>query len=407
MSSRKGAHKISKAVVVSMAPDVCKTPKGGPPVPYNIIAKLHLSENVSPNVNFISCPAFTIISNTKKVWGDEPGIGKGVKSFTVGEKAEPITKSSTVRINGNWVVRHDDAFHMNNKNTMGKLVYTGSSPVSKSSGVGLSAGSVSSDSLSLFSSSGLVGKLTDIGKQMAMTAIMGGDPMATLKAMTDPKGLVKNYLQQALGGLIGDAGPIGSLLGGQVLSGNALDDIVNGRNPMQSLKDSLSPENILKVQAGGLLQNAGPLGSSVGNFALNNLNLGGNKGKSQKPEKNPLASAPLTSSLLNQAGINAGELGSLLRDGASSPFAPKLDNMNFADAYADTVTNDLANNANAGNLLSGANESSSAAPSFGKRNTNEALADSHNLLSSMGRGYENLIKQPSMPSPIDWRALLK
>jgi len=401
MSSRQGARKIAKAVVVSMAPDVCKTPIGGPPVPYSIIAKLDPSLDVSPNVRFTKCPAFTINSYATMVLGDEPGLGKGLKSITVGDKAEPITKSSTVRINGNWAVRHDDLFHMNNKNTVGKLVYVEGAPVDSSSGVSLAAGSVSSNSLSLFSSNGVLNKLTEIGKKMAMTAIMGGDPMAALKAMTDPKNLVKNYLQQALGGLMQDAGPIGSLAGKQLLNDNVLNDIVNGRNPMQSLKDSLTPENILRVQAGGLLQQAGPLAASVGGFALNNLPKGGSgsgKGRNPGPAKNPLASPQLTSNLLKQAGIGAGELGSLLNEGNNSPHVPKLDKMNFADAHADTITNDLAEKSNF---------SPSATPSPANVNLNEALADSHKLLSNMGRGYENLIRQPSMPSPINWQALLK
>ena len=400
MATPQAARKIDKAVVVSMAPDVCKTPVGGPPIPYNIIAKLDPSLEVSPNVRFTKCPAFTFSSYATTVLGDEPGIGLGVSSFTVGDKAEPITKSSSVRVNGNWVVRHDDLFHMNNKNTVGKLVYSKGSPIAGASGVGLAAASVSGSSLSLFSSSGILNKLTEIGKQMAMSAIMGGDPMATLKAMTDPKGLVKNYLQQALGGLMHDVGPIGSLLGDQVLSGNALDDIVNGRNPMQSLKDSLSPENILRVQTGNMLQQAGPLGSSVGGLALNNLlpNRGGSggKGRNPTPEKNPLANAQLTSALLKQANISPEELSSLLRDGNNSPAVPKLKNMNFADAYADTVTNNLAGNP----------ASSSVTPSHQKMN-NEALVDSHKLLSNMGQGYKNLMSKPSMPSPIDWQSLFK
>ncbi|PID44181.1 MAG: type IV secretion protein Rhs [Proteobacteria bacterium] len=138
MSTRKAARKIAKAKVVGMAPDVCKTPMGGatPPVPYGVTAKLHLSSSVSPNVNFTQCPAFTVESHTSKTWGDEPGVANGVKSGTVGGKAEPISKSSTVRVNGNWLIRHDDLFYLNEKNTVGKLVYPGGSPAPGVSGPG-------------------------------------------------------------------------------------------------------------------------------------------------------------------------------------------------------------------------------------------------------------------------------
>ncbi|MFD1743839.1 PAAR-like domain-containing protein, partial [Rhizobium helianthi] len=33
-------------------------------------------------------------------YGDEPGVGKGVKSGTVGDVVEPVTSSTIVRANG-------------------------------------------------------------------------------------------------------------------------------------------------------------------------------------------------------------------------------------------------------------------------------------------------------------------
>jgi len=210
MGSHKAARKIGKAKVVCLAPDVCKT-LGGTPVPFNVTAKLHLSENVSPNVNFTGCPAFTIASNTMKTWGDELGVKFGLKSGTVGEKCEPITKSDTIRINGNWLVRHDDTFHMNNKNTMGKLSYPNGGGAGSVSDAGFSMPSfLSGGSSSLFTQQGMLNKLSQIGKKLAMDAVMGKDPIDSLKQMVNPR----NLIQEQIAGM---AGPVGSMIAPKLL----------------------------------------------------------------------------------------------------------------------------------------------------------------------------------------------
>ncbi|MCF1450913.1 DUF4150 domain-containing protein, partial [Agrobacterium vitis] len=62
-----------------------------------------------------------------KCFGDEPGVGLGVKSNTVGSVCHRKTHSRNVRIEGQWATRDTDEWYMNNKNTVGKLVwYTGS-----------------------------------------------------------------------------------------------------------------------------------------------------------------------------------------------------------------------------------------------------------------------------------------
>ncbi|MCF1450795.1 DUF4150 domain-containing protein, partial [Agrobacterium vitis] len=62
-----------------------------------------------------------------KCFGDEPGVGLGVKSNTVGSVCHRKTHSHNVRIEGQWATRDTDEWYMNNKNTVGKLVwYTGS-----------------------------------------------------------------------------------------------------------------------------------------------------------------------------------------------------------------------------------------------------------------------------------------
>jgi len=123
MADKFAARKCAKYTVTSILPDVCITPnKKGSPVPFTITIDLSGAASGSKNVNFNGEPAFLYDqSDTVKVKGDKPGKGKGVKSGTVGAKAEPITHSSSVLINGKPMVREDDLFFMNNKNTIGKL----------------------------------------------------------------------------------------------------------------------------------------------------------------------------------------------------------------------------------------------------------------------------------------------
>ncbi|NJO32625.1 MAG: DUF4150 domain-containing protein [Rhodospirillales bacterium] len=55
--------------------------------------------------------------------GDEPGTGLGVASGTVGGVCNPKTHSGSVRVQGEWAIRHNDEWWMNNRNTVGKLYW--------------------------------------------------------------------------------------------------------------------------------------------------------------------------------------------------------------------------------------------------------------------------------------------
>lgn len=116
MSNNTVARNQSGWTVVSLFPDVCKTPMGSSmvPVPYPVTAKLTDSSSTSANVSSNSHPVFLFDeSMVVKTLGDQAGVGKGVKSGTVGGKCYPIGHSSTVRANGKYVVRHRDKFGMN------------------------------------------------------------------------------------------------------------------------------------------------------------------------------------------------------------------------------------------------------------------------------------------------------
>lgn len=107
--------------VISMAPDVCKI-ANGTPVPFPVTETLNNAAKFAKKTNFNGKKAFMLKSHTTKVTGDQPGVLKGVKSGTVGAKAEPIDHSKTVKVEGSWIVRVKDKVYMNNKNTIGMVV---------------------------------------------------------------------------------------------------------------------------------------------------------------------------------------------------------------------------------------------------------------------------------------------
>ena len=123
MTHEFGARKDGKYLVVSSTPDVCKIPNGSP-VPFPITEKLSNSTKVAKKTRFNRKWVLMLKSHTTKVTGDEAGIAKGVMSGTQGKKAEPIQHSSTVKVEGSWLVRVNDLVYMNNKNTIGKVVFS-------------------------------------------------------------------------------------------------------------------------------------------------------------------------------------------------------------------------------------------------------------------------------------------
>jgi len=123
MDDKELARKDAVPRVVSSAPDVCKSPTA--PVPYPIVATFAPSVATVPTVRATGMEVFTLASRIPVVRGDEGGAGGGVKSgtFAGGGVCEPIGSSGTVRVQGNFAVRHGDPFLMNNGNTVGTAVY--------------------------------------------------------------------------------------------------------------------------------------------------------------------------------------------------------------------------------------------------------------------------------------------
>jgi hypothetical protein len=116
MSDNYIARKQSGWTIVSIAPDVCKTPMGNstPPVPYPVTAQLEQAENATLSVRANGHPLVVYDkSNVPKTIGDAAGSAKGIVSGTVEGKCYPKTHSLTVRAEGKPIVRHDDLFWMN------------------------------------------------------------------------------------------------------------------------------------------------------------------------------------------------------------------------------------------------------------------------------------------------------
>lgn len=128
MADKEATRKISEAILVCRTPDVCKTPMGSSmvPVPYQIISKFETATKTATTVNFTGEPAFNMGSYLPTVIGDEAGVGGGLKTGSHKGKCYPLTHSSSVRVEGQWLVRHDDLFEMNCNspgNTIGKVIY--------------------------------------------------------------------------------------------------------------------------------------------------------------------------------------------------------------------------------------------------------------------------------------------
>lgn len=111
----------SAAIAVCLSPDVCKSPEK--PVPYMSWGQGSDNQNYSPDVRSNGHVIKRQDSTFFCCYGDEPGVGLGVKSNTVGDVVEPMTSSQIVRANGIWVQRHDDRCTLNSGNTVGEYIH--------------------------------------------------------------------------------------------------------------------------------------------------------------------------------------------------------------------------------------------------------------------------------------------
>ena len=114
------AHKGSDGISAAMAPDVCKTPSpGGPvPVPYPNIARSSTLSDGTKTVKTDGQMAAIKGSKYASSNGDEPGTAGGVVSSVNMKEAEWITFSFDVKMEGKSVCRLQDKMTHNRKNTI-------------------------------------------------------------------------------------------------------------------------------------------------------------------------------------------------------------------------------------------------------------------------------------------------
>ncbi len=117
INGRTAVHAGSGGVLTTV--DVCLTKVGKAvvPIPYTNIARSEDAAQTASTVFINGHPVCHKNSIFAKSSGDEPGNRKGIKSGTITEKAEFVTASSNVYIEGIAAVRQGDYMVSNNANT--------------------------------------------------------------------------------------------------------------------------------------------------------------------------------------------------------------------------------------------------------------------------------------------------
>ena len=117
INGRTAVHAGSGGVLTSV--DVCltKVGKSTVPIPYTNVARSKDAAQTASTVFINGHPVCHKNSIFSKSTGDEPGNRKGVRSGTIAGKAEFVTASSNVFIQGVAAVRQGDNMVSNNCNT--------------------------------------------------------------------------------------------------------------------------------------------------------------------------------------------------------------------------------------------------------------------------------------------------
>ncbi|WP_438017128.1 DUF4150 domain-containing protein [Sorangium sp. So ce315] len=184
---REGSRDIGEGIIVSTCPDVCKTPVGAAvvPIPYSIWAKQNdTASGVAESVYQTGKRSHKLGSETTTCHGDEPGTAKGVKSGTVGDVCTPKTYAPNVRIEGKNAIRHGDEWWMNNRNTVGKLIWVRDARTM--SDADPEPLGVASDKPTQLAFDDNTGKFTGTQAPATGTPPQGGGPFALLRRMLAP-----------------------------------------------------------------------------------------------------------------------------------------------------------------------------------------------------------------------------
>ena len=117
----EGSREIDEGIIISEPMDWCKSPTAI--VPYRLYAYQREAMNLADRVKLTSDRTHVRDSIVLKSYGDEPGVGGGVISGTHNAECTPKTWSTSVTAESRNIVRHDDEWWMNHKNTWGRLNY--------------------------------------------------------------------------------------------------------------------------------------------------------------------------------------------------------------------------------------------------------------------------------------------
>jgi uncharacterized Zn-binding protein involved in type VI secretion len=117
INGRTAVHVGSEGILVTV--DVCLTKVGKPvvPIPYTNVARSADAAKTASTVFINGHPVCHQGAIFSKSTGDEPGSRKGIRSGTICGKAEFVSGSSNVFIEGIPAVRQGDMMVSNNCNT--------------------------------------------------------------------------------------------------------------------------------------------------------------------------------------------------------------------------------------------------------------------------------------------------
>jgi hypothetical protein len=117
INGRTAVHAGSEGILVTV--DVCLTKVGKPivPIPYTNVARSADAAKTASTVFINGHPVCHKKSIFSKSTGDEPGTHGGIRSGTIKGKAEFVTTSPNVFIEGIPAVRQGDMMVSNNRNT--------------------------------------------------------------------------------------------------------------------------------------------------------------------------------------------------------------------------------------------------------------------------------------------------
>jgi hypothetical protein len=115
-------HKGSTGMATCTAPDVCKTPSPGGPVPTPYPKIVSLSSDLENGTTTVTADGGNMCaikgSDFSRCTGDEPGTAGGVKSNTNMKEATWILYSFDVKMDGASACRKTDKMMMNHENTV-------------------------------------------------------------------------------------------------------------------------------------------------------------------------------------------------------------------------------------------------------------------------------------------------